>query len=262
MAALPLAHSRFGDGGPPVLIVHGLLGSGRNWQGIAQTLADRHQVAVPDLRNHGASPHADTMDYPAMAADLLALLDRLQWPQARLIGHSMGGKAAMYLAMTRPERVSSLLVADIAPTAYPDSHTPYLNAMDALPLDSIRNRAEADAHLAASIPDAAVRRFLLQNLVSDNGGYRWRANLSAIRANLPTVLASPRLKGLPPYHGETLFLIGEDSDYVQPEHYPAIGHCFPKAHIRSVHGAGHWLQVDQPDSFIQAVREFFSDGQA
>ncbi|WP_162232556.1 alpha/beta fold hydrolase, partial [Methylogaea oryzae] len=162
-----------------MLIIHGLLGSGRNWQSVAQSLAEHHQVAVPDLRNHGASPHADAMDYPAMARDVEALLDRLQWPRAHVIGHSMGGKVAMYLAMSRPERVASLLVADIAPSHYPDRHSPYLDAMETLPLATLRNRAQADTHLAASIPQAAVRLFLLQNLVADNGGYRWRANLAA-----------------------------------------------------------------------------------
>lgn len=256
--ALSLAYTRFGENGPPLLIVHGLLGSGRNWHGIAHKLADTFQLAVPDLRNHGASPHAEGMDYQAMAADLIALLDHLQWPQIRLIGHSMGGKVAMTLAMTQPERVSALLVADIAPAPYPDRHTRALDAMEALPLADISSRQDADARLAAFIPEAHLRQFLLQNLVSTSAGYRWRVNLPAIRANLPTLMASPHLKELPPYPGDTLFLAGEHSDYIRPEHYPAIGHCFPAAHIRTVHGAGHWLHVDQPKVFMRTVREFFA----
>lgn len=255
-----LAHSRFGDSGPPLLILHGLLGSGRNWHSIAQALADRFQVVVLDLRNHGASPHADAMDYPAMAADLVALLDRWQWPQARIIGHSMGGKLAMYLAMAHAERITALLVADIAPAAYsPEPHIAVLDAMAAVPLADIRNRQDADACLAEWIPDRAMRLFLLQNLVATEGGYRWRVNLPAIRGNLPALSAPPPLQALPAYHGDVLFLAGEHSDYVRPQHYPAIGRCFPQARVRTIHGAGHWPHVEQPAAFIQAARAFFAD---
>jgi pimeloyl-ACP methyl ester carboxylesterase len=254
-----LAHSRFGEQGPPLLILHGLLGSSRNWHGMAQALAERFQVAAIDLRNHGASPHADSMDYPAMAGDLLELLDDWRWPQARVIGHSMGGKLAMYLATAQAERVESLLIADIAPAAYaPEPHSDVLDAMEAVPLAEIRNRQDADACLAEHIPDRAMRLFLLQNLVATADGYRWRINLPAIRQHLPALSAPPPLQGLPAYRGEALFLAGEQSNYVRPEHHPAIGRHFPKAHIRTLHGAGHWPHVEQPAAFLQAVQEFFA----
>ncbi|TAN53252.1 MAG: alpha/beta fold hydrolase [Methylococcaceae bacterium] len=253
---MPLVHACFGDTGPTVLILHGLLGSGRNWHAVAQCLSDRFRVAVPDLRNHGASPHRDVMDYPSMAADVLALLDALQWPTAHVIGHSMGGKLAIHLSMAHPERVSRVLVADIAPADYPDHHQPLLDALEALPLAGLNSRQEADARLTAAIPQATLRRFLLQNLITTSAGYRWRVNLPSIRANLPALLAAPAIDHFPPYQGATLFLAGERSDYVRPEHYAAIGRHFCHAHIRTLHGAGHWLHVDQPEAFLQAAREF------
>lgn len=253
---LCLAHADFGAAGPAVLILHGLMGSGRNWYGIAERLSDQFQIAVPDLRNHGASPHSDAMDYPDMAADLLALLDELRWPTVSVIGHSLGGKLAIHLSMAHPERVSRLLVADIAPAAYPDHHTPLLDALQALPLAVLSNRQEADDRLAVDIPDAALRRFLLQNLVAGTAGYRWRINLPALRANLPRLLAAPAIEALPPFHGDALFLRGERSDYVRPEHYAAIGRCFRHAHLRTLYGAGHWLHVDQPEALLYAAREF------
>lgn len=254
-----LAHSRFGERGPPLLILHGLLGSSRNWHGTAQALAEKFQVAAIDLRNHGASPHADAMDYPAMAGDLAELLDEWRWPQARVIGHSMGGKLAMYLAAAHAERVESLLVADIAPAAYaPDAHLAVLDAMEAVPLADIRNRQDADACLAEHIADRAMRLFLLKNLIATDDGYRWRVNLPAIRRQLPVLSAAPPLQGLPAYQGKALFLAGEHSGYIRPEHHPAIGRHFPKSRIKTIHGASHWPHVEQPAAFLQAAQAFFA----
>ncbi len=244
--------------GPTLVILHGLLGSARNWAGIARALADRRRVVTLDLPNHGASPWGETMDYPFLAAEVAAVIEGLGGPAA-VLGHSMGGKAAMVLALARPELVERLVVADIAPVAYGHSFLPLIRAMRAVPLGRLARRADADAWLAPHIPDPAVRAFLLQNLEAGEGGYRWRPNLAVLGAAMDDLLGFPAGVGRP-YDGPVLVLAGARSDYVQPGHLPEIRRLFPAARVETIAAAGHWLHADQPAVFVAALRRFLGDG--
>jgi esterase len=250
---LSLAHRRLGSG-PPVVLLHGLFGSGRNWVGIANALAGRFEVVLPDLRNHGASPWDDDCSYPAQAADVLALLDSLGLERVRLVGHSMGGKAAIVLALTAPERVGRLVVADVAPVAYPPVLGTYVQAMRAVDLDLVTRRAEADAALAPAVPEAGIRAFLLQNLEQRDGRFAWRLNLEALGPGIATISGFPELAGAEPYRGPTRLIRGGRSTYVLPEHGPAIERLLPGAEIVTVEGAGHWLHAERPQAFLELLR--------
>ncbi len=250
---LPLAHRRQSSG-PPVVLLHGLFGSGRNWVGIANALADRFEVVLPDLRNHGASPWDDDCSYPAQAGDVLALLDSLGLDRVRLVGHSMGGKAAIVLALTAPGRVERLVVADVAPVAYPPVLEAYVRAMRAVDLGRVTRRADADAALAPAVPEAGIRAFLLQNLEQREGRFVWRLNLGALGPGIATVSGFPDMAGAEPYPGPTRVIRGGRSTYVLPEHRPAIGRLLPAAEIVTVEGAGHWLHAERPQAFLDLLR--------
>jgi esterase len=267
MTTVNLHHRHYGEPSPgrlPLVLVHGLFGSAANWHGIARRLAADRLVLVPDLRNHGESPWDARMDYPAMALDLAALLDRLGIARAHLAGHSMGGKAAMWLALSAPERVGSLIVADIAPVDYPSRHGALVNALWGLPLTEITDRRDADARLAASIHSPAVRGYLLQNLVhgrargDGEGGWRWRLNLPVIARSLDLLLGFPPAGGRT-FPGPALFVYGSRSDYVTGAGLPRIRALFPLARLRAIPQAGHWVYADQPEAFTAAVGGFLGD---
>lgn len=255
--AIDLHCSEYGEGAP-ILLLHGLFGSGVNFRSIARQLSARYRAVTVDLRNHGESPHAPSMDYPSMAEDVLALLDRLDFGRATLLGHSMGGKAAMLLALQHPERVEKLAVVDIAPGPSEADHLPLVDAMQNLDLDRVASRSQADRDLTESIPEAGVRRFLLQNLVSSGNRYRWRINLDAIESSMGKLLDFPDIAPGTTYSGPTLFLRGEKSYYVRPEHHARIHELFPHSTIESIAGAGHWVHADQPRAFLAAVEKFLS----
>lgn len=246
-----------GAGRPIVVILHGLFGSGRNWAGIAGRLAETCHVIALDLRNHGASFWAESMSYAEMAADVLAFLDARGLARVALLGHSMGGKVAMCAALRRPERVARLIVADIAPVAYPPGHLAYVEALHRLDLDGLKGRAEAERRLAPAVPDRDTRLFLLQNLVREDGRFRWRINLTAIArdlAGLAGFAPPPRAR----YEGPALFVTGARSGYVRPEHREAIRHLFPHAHLVTLREAGHWLHAEQPEAFLRTVQPFLT----
>ena len=248
-------------GRPPLILIHGLFGSASNWHGIARRLATEHQVLVPDLRNHGQSPWAPRMDYKAMAADLAALLDDQGIARASLVGHSMGGKAAMWLALSAPERVGSLVVADIAPTTYASRYGDLVKALSELPLADIKSRRDADARLAATVHSAPVRAYLLQNLVQDQSGvkdgrgWRWRLNLEVLAYTLDCILGFPETRDLH-FPGPSLFVYGGRSDYVTGEGLPRIRLLFPHARLHGIPDAGHWVYADQPEAFLAVVSGF------
>ena len=243
--------------GPPALILHGLFGSGTNWRTIARRLEHRIECHLVDQRNHGRSLHATNMTYPVLAADVLAYLGAHGIERAGLVGHSMGGKVAMTLALTVPERVCWLVVADIAPAPSPSDHRPILDALKALPIDGIASRAAAEAALAPAIPDLGLRRFLLQNLVHDGAAsLRWRIDLDAIANALPDLTDFPPPPRGAVYEGPTLFLCGARSDYVAAHHTPRIHALFPAASVVTVAGAGHWLHAEQPDAVVAHIDTF------
>ena len=244
-----------GEGGTPLVLLHGLFGRAANFGAVSQRLAASRRVIALDLRNHGHSPHADAMDYPTMAADVIEMLAALDALPCVLAGHSMGGKVAMALALTQAHAVASLLVADIAPVAYPSHFSGFVAAMLALPLLPGLTRAGADAALAEAVPDAATRAFLLQNLrVGD--APTWTNNLPAIAAALPTIEGWPPIAGQ--YAGPTLFVSGERSNYVLPDHRPTILAHFPAARFDVMPNVGHWLHAQDPNGFVARVDAFAS----
>jgi len=255
---MKLYHRQFGESrdAVPVLLLHGLLGSLVNWQKIARKLAQTRRVIVPDLRNHGRSPHDPDVSYEAMAADVLELLDELEVPRSVVIGHSMGGKTAMVLALQHPGCVERLGVVDIAPVTYSGRLAMLLDALLALPLEQITNRAHADELLAQSIADKAVRGHMLQNLQHGDHGWRWRNNLQALRDGLDVVSAFPELPEAAAYVGRTIFIRGENSNYIEPEHLPRIRQLFPTAEMTVVPGAGHWVYAEQPGAFLSVLEGF------
>ena len=256
--AVELAYQDSGSG-PPLVILHGLFGSGRNWTRLARQLAESWRVYALDLRNHGESPWDGEMDYLAMADDVLAFLDRRGLDRATLIGHSMGGKAAMAVALVQPARVEALVVVDIAPSVYALALQGYVDAMQALDLSSLSRRGEADAALRSAVADPAIRGFLLQNLVARNGRYSWRPNLTVLAAAMPVLSAFPDELFTRTYRGRTLFLGGGLSDYIRPEHRPTIQALFPRARIEMVPGVGHWVHAEAPEVFLAHLQAFLGD---
>ena len=239
----------------PLLLLHGLFGSSANWLGIARRLQDRYRLILPDLRNHGRSPHTQRMDYPAMAKDILQLLARLEIPTTHIIGHSMGGKVAMWLALTQPERVDRLVVVDVAPVAYAHRFETIFAGLQAIDLGCLSDRREADRQLAGQVESKQVRGYLLQNLVKQADGWAWRLNLPILKRAIATLAGFPD-PGAMSFPGDALFIYGGNSNYVQSEHVAAIRNGFPFARLRSVAGAGHWVYADQPDGFIHALDAF------
>jgi esterase len=240
---------------PPLAILHGLFGSGRNWASIAQRVAARRPVIAFDLRNHGASGWAGGMAYGEMAEDVLALLDERGYRRSALLGHSMGGKVAMMAALRDPDMIERLVVVDVAPVAYRPHHLGFVRAMRALDLSAIKRRGEADEALALAVPDAAERGFLLQNLVFDPGP-RWRLNLEAIEREMPHLTGFPAVPDNTLYQGPALFVAGGRSDYLLPEYEPATRRLFPNAHIVRIPNAGHWVHAEQPQAFLEIVEPF------
>lgn len=249
-----LQHPASDPQAPTLVIAHGLYGSGRNWGVIARRLSDRRTVVAVDMRNHGDSPRESTQSYPDMASDLAEVVESIS-PPVDLLGHSMGGKAAMQLALTRPDLIRRLVVADIAPVAYSHDQTRHVDAMASLDLSNITTRAEADAALsAAGVEDAALRAFFLQSLDFRAKPPRWKLNLPVLRSEMSKIVGWPDTKGS--FAGPTLFLTGAESHYVRAEHREAIKVLFPKARFAKIPGAGHWLHAEKPREFEETVRVF------
>lgn len=250
---MKLAYKRYGDG-PPLLILHGLLGAGGNWHTLSNTAFGPHfTVFTVDLRNHGRSPHSDVFDYPSMVEDLLEFLETHALPHAHVLGHSMGGKVAMHLALAHPARVDRLVVVDMAPRAYPPRHLEILEALGGLDLATLGSRGEIDAALARRITSRPIRQFLLKNLDFRDGRYGWKMNLPAIHRNyaqINTLIDAGR------FDGPALFVRGGASDYVEDADLPAIRALFPHAEIVTIDGAGHWVHAERPDALAAAVLGF------
>ena len=241
------------EAGVPLVVAHGLFGSAKNLGAVARRLGEGRPVVAADLRNHGGSGWDPDHSYAAMAGDLAELVAGLGG-RADVLGHSMGGKAAMVLALSRPEAVRRLVVADIAPVAYAHTQMPLLEAMRDLDLAGVTRRGEAERRLAARVEDRGVRAFLLQSLVFEDGQPVWRLNLDALAANMPGIMGFPDLPGR--FDGPALFLRGGASDYVRPEHTAAIRARFPAARIETLEAVGHWLHAEAPEAFVAAVAGF------
>lgn len=239
--------------GQPLVLIHGLFGSADNWGSIARHFAQHFQVISIDLRNHGRSPHSETQTYADMADDLLELCDALDLEQIYLLGHSLGGKVAMQFATQYPERVSKLIVVDMAMRAYADEHTHLMDAMQALDLSQLQSRSEVDKALSQTIPNLMVRQFLLTNLVKAGEQLRWRINLPALKANYAKCIAPIAVHFKKP----CLFIRGERSHYVNESDVAEIQSQFPSSEIVSL-PTDHWVHAEQPELFIKAVEHFLS----
>lgn len=241
--------------GVPVILTHGLYGQGRNLGVIARQMPGR-QVLLVDLRNHGDSPWSDQHDYPAMAADLVKVIEDAGG-KADLVGHSMGGKAAMVVALTRPELLQKLVVMDIAPLAYAHDQMEYIDAMRALDLTGLRSRGEADRRFADILRSPMLRGFFLQSLDLRRDPPGWKLNLDVLARNMDRLTGWPDDLASATFPGPALFLHGADSDYVTTEAAgAAIRHHFPQAQMQAIRGAGHWLHADRPQETAQAVADF------
>lgn len=266
-------HARtYGEAGPRVVFVHGLFGQGKNWTTIAKGLADDHRVTLLDLPNHGHSPWTDRIDYVDMA-ELVAAELAISGEPVTLVGHSMGGKVAMTLALRRPELLHALVVVDIAPVEYPlqggrtddedEEASPFgafIAAMKAMDLDALETRADADAALRGAVPSRMVRSFLLQSLVREglgaDGGWRWRLNLDLLERDLGELRGFPEPPAGATYDGPVLWVAGATSHYVLPRDRARMDELFPATRLVKVKNAGHWVHSEQPEVFLQTLRVF------
>jgi len=246
--------------GQSFVLLHGLFGAGKNLGVISRALAGREKgrVISLDMRNHGESPHDPDMRYATMAADVVDTMAALGVREATVIGHSMGGKVAMFLALTRPELVTRLVVLDIAPVAYSHGHEAFVAGMKALPLEAGLTRARAEKFLAAYVPEAAYRAFLLNNLLLGDAP-RWRLGLDEILGAMADLTGWDVPAGVRPYEKRSIFIRGENSDYVRPSAAPAIAEFFPAAELFTIKGAGHWLHAEKPEEVVRAIRGFLND---
>ena len=244
--------------GPNVVILHGLLGSGRNWGGVARDLSVDHHVWTPDLPNHGGSGWIDRMDYRTQAGIVAQWIETRIGGAVTLLGHSMGGKIAMTLALTRADLVNALIVADIAPVSYDHDFGAFTKAMKQVPVADMTTRKQVEDLLAERITDPRNRAFLLQNLKSTPQGFRWRSNLDVIERSEKDILGFPNFPNGTVYNGSALFISGGRSDYVLSGHGGAIEALFPHSDLVQLPDAGHWLHADCPQEFLTAVRNFLS----
>lgn len=252
---MQLAQYEFGEktDQPSLLIAHGLFGSARNWRAIAKRLSARRHVVTVDMRNHANSPRAETQSYEDMADDLAECIAQ-GLERVDVLGHSMGGKAAMMLSLRAPQAVDRLIVADIAPVPYRHTQSGYIDIMRETPLQGISRRSEADAHMASRIADPAMRAFLLQSLTIHETGASWTLNLDVLEAEMPKIIGFPEVSKS--FTGNTLFLTGENSDYIRSSDHARILKYFPHGVFQAIPNAGHWVHAEAPKPFIEAVSHF------
>lgn len=245
------AHSPTQCKGQPLVLLHGLFGSADNWGSVAKHFAQSSKVITVDLRNHGHSPHSDSQTYEEMADDLSALCDALGLAQIYLLGHSLGGKVAMQFATQYPNKVSKLIVVDMAMRAYRDRYTQLMDLMLSVNLSQMATRQDVDKALADAIPNIRVRQFLLTNLVKNDGQLQWRINLPALKANYATLIAAVKVH----FDQPSLFIRGERSDYVSEGDIAELQQHFPQAQFVTL-PTDHWVHAEQPQLFIQALEQF------
>lgn len=239
--------------GPPLIILHGLFGMLDNWQRISRELSTDFEVWLVDQRNHGRSPHADTHSYDDLADDLKQFIASHEIAKPLLIGHSMGGKTVMRFAQKYPGVASGVVVVDMGVKQYPIHHDHIIEALNAVPLDRVSSRSEAEEYLAQHIKDFGVKQFLLKNLHrKPEGDYEWRFNLPVLEQSMPDIVAALPSETAPV---KTLFLYGSQSDYVLPGDFELLRKCFPDSEFQAV-DAGHWVHAEQPETVIQAIRSF------
>jgi pimeloyl-ACP methyl ester carboxylesterase len=260
MSGLHLHFREYGGGEKTLVILHGLLGSSQNWQRAAKTLGEKYRVLAVDQRNHGASPHTPTHTLDDLREDLRDFFDQQNLASAYLLGHSMGGMAAMEFAFHFPERLEGLIVEDIAPRGYRSSSVEILAALSELDLSALTLRQQAEAQLEPRIPGAMERQFVLTNLArKDDGSYYWRANLRVLQAyNNESAKYEPPLHAR--YEGETLFIGGANSEYHLDQDQHLLLQHFPNSHLEMIPGAGHWIHFEAAEAFTGMVQQFVDFG--
>lgn len=240
--------------GSPLIILHGLFGSSDNWLTHARELGEKHKVYLVDQRNHGASPHADEFTYEMMVEDLRRFIKQHDLIRPDILGHSMGGKVAMLFAAKYPDQINKLIVVDIAPKFYPVHHNVILEGLKAIPVNELQSRQDADEQLANYVSLPAVRQFLLKNLKRVDGGFAWKMNLEVIYEHIANV--GNGLEDDQTFEHDTLFIRGSESDYIEDSDIPDLDAHFPKNHLVTIHGASHWVHVEEPEQLLEAVRVF------
>lgn len=251
---MKLNYKVFGTG-EPLIILHGLLGSLDNWQSIAKKLAERNTVYIIDQRNHGKSPHSSDFSYALLVDDLLNFYVEHEITSANVLGHSMGGKAAMAFALKYPEKMSRLIVVDAAPVDYEDRHSVIFEALLSADLANAKTRDEVQKHIEKYLRNPANIQFLMKGLDRDaNNHFVWRFNVEVLHKFYNEIMGFPQSENV--YTKPTLFLKGEKSDYITAENYPQIAHYFPNNEITEIANAGHWVHADNPVDFIEAVESF------
>ena len=257
---MKLHFQNYSTSGEPLFILHGLFGSLNNWNWHSKQFSENFSVYGVDLRNHGESPHDDTLNYDVMAQDVVQLFDDLEISSASVIGHSMGGKVAMELALRWPDYIKKLIVVDIAPVSYPDSgdgHLDVIEGMKALKLSTLKSRSEAETCLEDYIADQVTRKFILTNLVRCSGdGFRWRLNLQSIEHNYAALRDKPSDSGV--FRKPVLFVKGALSNYIRNDYQLETLKLFPNARVKSIVGAGHWLPAEKPQVFQKIARDFLT----
>ncbi len=254
---MQLHYEPYGEG-PPLVILHGLFGSLENWRTLSKFFSRSFHVFALDQRNHGRSPHSREFSYPVMVEDLQEFMVEQELSSAHLIGHSMGGKTAMLFAVTHPEMVEKLVIVDMAPKAYGRGHDDVFDAMFSLDLAAIHRRQDAEAGMAAKLPDLALRQFLLKNLDRDEAGaFRWRLALEEIHANYPALLQA--IEWRQPFAHPTLFIRGAQSDYIKDSDIPSLKLLFPQARVTTIPNAGHWVHAEKPQEFARIVLDFLGE---
>lgn len=255
---LDLHGTHHGSAGQPILILHGLLGSSRNWRSVAQSLADNHTVVTVDLRNHGQSPHSGQAGFAHMVADVCAYLRKHQLGPVHLLGHSLGGKVAMTLALRHPDLFRTLIVVDIAPVPYPDRYSDILRNLQSIRIEGTTSRAAVERKLAESISDTGLRHFLLMNLVATGSGFRWSANLDSLQQALPELASFPTFPPSARFRKPALYISGARSDYILEHHHAIVRKLFPAADFVTIDRAGHWPHVENTNDFLIAVNGFLN----
>ncbi len=247
-------HYRILGSGQPLIILHGLFGSADNWQTLAKGFAEKFKVVLVDLRNHGHSPHSDEMNYDVMAEDVFELIQKENLQNSILMGHSMGGKTAMFFAQMHEELLDKLIVVDMGLKKYSPHHQEIFDAVRGLDTDKIKSRKEAEEHLRKTITDQGVLQFLLKNLFwSDKEKLDWRFNLHVLYREIENILeAVPNQR----VDVKTLFIRGEKSNYILDEDFEDIKKRFPNSEIKTVMGAGHWVHAEKPREFYEVVSGF------
>lgn len=248
-------HAKSTGSGPDVILIHGLFGMGSNLGALARALEDKFTVHCLDLPNHGRSGWVDTIDIPGMAMAVLGWMDQLKVQSASLVGHSLGGKVAMELALQYPQRISALVIADIAPVAYAAGHAAEFTALSGVAQARCESRTEAREIMSQSISDDAIVQFLAKNLGRlEDGSYGWTFNVAGIQASYDAIRASIGLRE--PYVKPVLFVKGGDSNYIQESHRQSIAVLFPMAALKVIPGCGHWLHAQEPRLFNNLVARF------